>query len=136
MEVIDRKFRFVAVNPCNNHVYTEENGIVFAAKDKALPEALRAYYKECRRLHCDSSHLESVNLLIERIVRFQANVECRIPDTDTPCEINRCIGGKMDQHNISQPAVQADAHSRCPECGGIIGSYSLTCNSGQHTRTA
>ncbi len=26
--------------------------------------------------------------------------------------------------------------NRCPDCGGLIGSYSLKCNSGQHTRTA
>jgi len=95
--MIDRKFKFVAVNPCNQKVYTEENAIIFCAKDAALLPTLETYYHECKALHCGSEHLESINLLIERVKGFQAigNDENRfhVPDTETDCEIDRCIGG-------------------------------------------
>ena len=95
--MIDRKFKFVAVNPCNQKVYTEENAIVFCAKDRALPAALNAYLTECRRLRCGESHIESVNLLLQRVHDYQrtGNGECKVPDTETDCEIDRCIGGKV-----------------------------------------
>ena len=92
MEVIDRKFKFVATNPCKGSVYTEENAIVFLAKDKAVPEMLSFYSGICKSLGCGEEHLESIRLLRERVNDFQATVECRVPDTDTPCEIDRCIG--------------------------------------------
>jgi hypothetical protein len=92
--IIDRKFKFVAVNPVNGHVYTEENGIVFAAKDKALPGALRAYRNNCANLGCEEIHLTSLDLLIDRVEHFQLTVESRRPDTNLPGEIERCIYGR------------------------------------------
>jgi len=93
--MIDRKFKFVAVNPCNQKVYTEENAVVFCAKDKCLPKALQAYEKECKDRGCESSHLESISLLISRVLTFQEACESKLPDTNTSCEIDRCIGGKV-----------------------------------------
>ncbi len=93
--MIDRKFKFVAVNPCNKKVYTEENAVVFCAKDKALLSTLEMYYHECACLGCGSSHLESIDLLIGRVKSFQEKKEVRIPDTETDCEIDRCIGGNV-----------------------------------------
>ncbi|MBU0665380.1 MAG: hypothetical protein KJ990_12670 [Proteobacteria bacterium] len=94
---IDRKFKFVATNPCKGNVYTEQNAMIFCAKDKALIPTLQAYYVECARLGCGNEHLESIELLMERVKIFQAvgDEEHRhIPDTETDCEIDRCIGGK------------------------------------------
>lgn len=94
MEVIDRKFKFVATNPCKGNVFTEQNAMVFAAKDAALLPTLETYYFECKKLGCGPEHLESINLLIERVTRFQGEGENRhIPDTETSCEADRCIGG-------------------------------------------
>jgi hypothetical protein len=92
---IDRKFKFVAVNPCNQKVYTEENAIILCAKDRAVVPAMQAYLVACRDLGCGAEHLESVELLINRVKLFQA-VESRVPDTETDCEIDRCIGGNTD----------------------------------------
>jgi hypothetical protein len=92
--VIDKKFKFTAVNPCNLKVYTEHNAVIFCAKDKALLPALNAYRKECIRLGCQDPHVESMDLLIARVQHFQDTVEAKTPDTDGPCEIDRCIGGK------------------------------------------
>ena len=93
--IIDRKFKFVAVNPCNNHVYTEENAMIFCAKDAAVPNTLRAYYAECIKLGCNQEHIDSIKLLLDRVEAFQRDNESRIPDTVGDCEIDRCINGKV-----------------------------------------
>ena len=93
---IDRKFRILAVNPCKaDHVYTENEGIFFCAHDMAVPTMLRAYYDKCKELGCETEHLESILLLRERVIAYQADNtdKTKIPDTDTECEIDRCIGG-------------------------------------------
>ncbi|MCP4493266.1 MAG: hypothetical protein GY820_39080 [Gammaproteobacteria bacterium] len=94
--VIDRKFKILAVNPCKlGSVYTEEDGVFFCAKDRALVPALMAYKNSCEFLGCGKEHIESIELLTERVLAYQINVECRIPDTETDCEIDRCISGKV-----------------------------------------
>ena len=93
--MIDRKFKFVAVNPCKGNFYTEENAIVFCAKDRAVPAMLLEYIRQCRRLGCGQDHLESISLLIDRVNIYQHEVEKKIPDTETDCEIDRCIGGNV-----------------------------------------
>lgn len=93
--MIDRKFKFVAVNPCNQKVYTEENAMIFCAKDKALIPALRAYVAACVALDCGDEHIESIALLMGRIKKYQHDTESRVPDTETDCEIDRCIGGNV-----------------------------------------
>jgi len=92
--MIDRKFKILAINPCKGKHYTEENSMLFCAKDKALVPTLEAYHNECLKLGCGLEHLESVELLISRVKTFQKD-ECRTPDTDTDCEIDRCIGGNV-----------------------------------------
>ena len=96
-EVIDRKFQILAVNPCNCNIYTEQNSLLLCAKDKAVPAALEAYMKKCRDLGCSYEHLESISLTIERVREYQKKHPhiVKIPDTDLPCEIDRCIGGNV-----------------------------------------
>jgi len=93
MEKIDRKFRILAVNPVNGKVYDESNALLLCAKDKAVPAALIAYRNECERIGANLEHIESVNLLLERVFRYQATVEKRVPDTIGD-EIPRCIRGE------------------------------------------
>ena len=85
----------MATNPCKGNVYTEENAIVFLAKDRAVPKMLQAYKDECRAVGCAESHIESVDLLLDRVIEFQTDVESRVPDTEGECEIDRCIHGKV-----------------------------------------
>ena len=92
MDVIDRKFKLLAVNPVTGKIYTEENAMVFCAKDKAVPAALKAYREECVRYGANPEHIESVGLLIERVELYQRMVETRVPDT-VGDEIPRCIDG-------------------------------------------
>ena len=93
--IIDRKYKILAVNPCNGHIHTEEDSILFVADDKAVPEMLATYRDECKKLRCDGPHLESIRLLQHRVSVRQSQTGGKIPDTDTPCEIDRCIGGKV-----------------------------------------
>jgi hypothetical protein len=93
--MIDRKFKILAINPCKGKIYTEENAVLFCAKDKALLPALYAYHKACETLKCGPEHLESILLLIGRVGDFQRDIGCRVPDTETDCEIARCIGGNV-----------------------------------------
>jgi hypothetical protein len=93
-DIIDRKFRILAVNPAKGTVYTEKNAVLLCAKDKAIIPALQAYRDECMKLNCHGGHIKSINLLIERVRNYQQLVQSRIPDTDHPVEIERCIGGK------------------------------------------
>jgi len=90
-EVIDRKFTFLAINPVNKKRYTENNAVVFCAKDAALPAAIERYIEKCVELGANAEHIASGRLLLERILRFQ-ETEKRVPDT-VGAEIERCIDG-------------------------------------------
>ena len=92
MENIDRKFKILAVNPVNGKIYTDKNALLFCAKDKAVPAALRAYREECIRIGANGYHIQSVALLIRRVEAFQEEVESRVPDT-IEGEIPRCLFG-------------------------------------------
>lgn len=93
--VIDRKFKFVAVNPANGHVYTEENAMVFVAKDAAMLDTLEFYKNKCKALRCDSNQVKSLELLIKRVSKFQSEKACHIPDISSEEEVDRCIKGKL-----------------------------------------
>lgn len=95
--MIDRKFEFVAVNPCNGKHYTQHNALILCAKDLAVIPALEAYHEECKRLGADEFHLESIELMIGRIANYQNQNKdkVKVPDTDLDCEIERCIGGNV-----------------------------------------
>lgn len=89
---IDRKYRIAAVNPVSGAAHSEADSVLFLAKDKALPNTLRAYFAECTALGAHSEHLESISLLIERVELYQKHIEAKVPDTNRPAEIKRCLG--------------------------------------------
>lgn len=92
--IIDRKFKINAVNPCKpDKPHTERDSILFLAKDRALPATLDAYMEECRRIGADEVHIEAISLMRERVVDYQEHIDNSVPDTNAPCEIDRCIGG-------------------------------------------
>lgn len=92
MEVIDRKFQILAVNPVNGHCYTEQDSLLLCAKDRAVPAALKAYKAECIRIGANQEHVQSIELLIGRVEQYQREIESRIPDT-VGAEIQRCLHG-------------------------------------------
>ena len=91
--MIDRKYKILAVNPCSGRVHNEEDSILFLAKDLAVLPMLETYVGECNLLGCEDTHIDSVNLLIERVEEYQKKIKAEIPDTNSICEIERCIKG-------------------------------------------
>lgn len=91
---IDRKYQINAINPCSGNTHTEQDAVLFLAKDRALPAALETYRQESERLGANPAHLESIDLLIGRVKEYQDKVESKVPDTDLPCEIRRCVDGE------------------------------------------
>ncbi len=90
--VIDRKFLINAINPTNGKLYDSHNAILLCAKDAAVPAALHAYQKECIRLGANPEHVESIGLLIDRVLIYQRMIESHVPDT-LGAEIPRCLFG-------------------------------------------
>lgn len=95
---IDRKFRILAVNPVNGHTYTEDDSILLCAKDAAVPAALEAYKAKCIEIGANPEHIESVELLIRRVMDFQKLIQCRVPDTIGD-ELKRCIDGEFAERD-------------------------------------
>lgn len=107
---IDRKYKITAVNPCSGNMHTENDSILFLAKDRAVPAMLRAYRAECELIGANPAHIESIALLIERVEEYQRDTESKVPDTDLPCEIARCVSG------VGIAAADAEAVPE-PICG-------------------
>ena len=91
--MIDRKYKILAINPCSGQIHTEDDAVLFCAKDAAFPYALEAYIQECKHRKCGHAHIESAELLLGRVRAYQKKHGYKLPDTHTPCEIDRCIGG-------------------------------------------
>jgi hypothetical protein len=92
---IDKKFKFLAVNPCKVGVtYTEKDGIILLAKDNACVATLDFYYKYCKELGVDELQLEGITQLIERVVMWRSDNQdkCKVADTNE-CEGRNTIGG-------------------------------------------
>ena len=90
---IDWKYKISAINPCSKNTHDENDSILFLAKDKAVPAMLLAYTAECERLGTTPAHLDSMRLLMARVDGYQRDIESKVPDTDLPCEIDRCVNG-------------------------------------------
>ena len=96
MEVIDRKYRILAVNPLHVSIHTEKDSLLLLAKDRAVPAALKAYRAECVVIGANPEHIDSIDLLIKRVEEYQAKEGWRVPDT-TGAEIDRCINGNLPE---------------------------------------
>lgn len=71
-EAIDRKFIIRATCVEHDHDYDDNHAVLMLAKDKAVPATLRFYRQECERLGAAAPQLRGIDLLIERVDRYQA----------------------------------------------------------------
>lgn len=93
MQVIDRKFKILAVNPANGNVYTDRDGFFVCAKDISAPDALVAIIKRCALEGANAEHITSLELLLGRVLAFQREMGGgRVPDT-VGAELPRCLDG-------------------------------------------
>lgn len=92
---VDWKYQINAVNPCSENRHTQKDAVLFLAKDKGFLEAaLPAYLEWCKKNGTNPAHIEAVELLMGRVKQYQEQLECKIPDTDLPCEVRRCVDGE------------------------------------------
>lgn len=96
-EPIDRKFEIRARCFEHDHVYDDAHGMFFVAKDKALPATLRFYRQECERIGALPAQLRGIDLLIERVDRYQAANPgaVKVPDVD------EALGAHITRPNVS-----------------------------------
>lgn len=83
-EAIDRKFEFDALCIEHDDPVDNNHAMIFLAKDAALPEALKAYRAKAESLGAGPRQLQAVDLLMERVDRYQATHADRVkvPDVD------------------------------------------------------
>jgi len=108
MSNIDRKYKIQAINPCSLNMHSENDSVLFLAKDKALPDTIEFYRNKCIELGANQAHMESIALLRERVIDYQLAIEAKTPDTDLPCEIRRCIDGIGVDTNTVTPSSLAN----------------------------
>lgn len=95
---IDRKYQINAVNPVSGRIHSENDSVLFLAKDAAFLSVLPQYLEKCKELGSNPDHLESISLLIDRVGEFQ-KTSSDVPDT-LGAEINRCIDGDIGGDRI------------------------------------
>jgi hypothetical protein len=83
-ENVERKFRLLAVSTEHGRVHTEADAVLFLAKDRAFLPTLRFYFSECEKIGAGAKQLTAVNLLIERVMRWQLDhpEAMKVPDVD------------------------------------------------------
>lgn len=79
---IDRKFKISATAIGSGRTYDENDAVLFLVKDRAFALTLPDYRRHCEELGCAAEQLYAVDLLTERVRKFQAENETKIPDVD------------------------------------------------------
>ena len=91
MEVIDRKFKFVAISNKSGKKYTEKNALVFLLKDALLPDLLDVYIGLCVKAEVDERQLLGMQLLKDRVMQWQRANQKKVhkPDVEVGKEEKR-----------------------------------------------
>ena len=67
-EVIDRKFKIIAISNKSGKKYTEKTALLFLIKDALLPDLLDHYMKLCQEAHVEGPQITGITLLKERVL--------------------------------------------------------------------
>ena len=84
--MIDKKYKIMAVKKEKNGkailnvLHTEEDSILFLAKDLAVGPMLFHYHEICKRMGCDDDHLDAIVKLIDRVSDYQRKNGSKVPD--------------------------------------------------------
>lgn len=102
-EAIDRKFEITARCREHNHLYDENHGVLFLAKDRALVNTLRAYRAECLMLGAAEAQILGIELLIDRVMRYQA----ANPEVLKVADVDEAPGaGPITQPNVGMGGAE------------------------------
>ena len=97
--MIDRKFKFLAVNPSNGRIVTEDEGVVFLAKDNLFLPTLIFYLGLVMQAKGnDSDEAEALRLMIDRVSDWRVSHpdQLRLPD----------ISGEEERRRLLAPDVE------------------------------
>jgi hypothetical protein len=83
-EPIDRKFTFCATSCEHGNEHSHMDAIVFLAKDAALIPTLHFYRDKCFHLEAKEEQLRGIDLLIERVQKYQDTHPIKVADVDIP----------------------------------------------------
>ncbi len=85
-EPIDRKFTFFATCCEHGHEVSHMDAMIFLAKDKALPATLNYYKVACEARGAKPEQIRGIELLIQRVERYQAEHpdQVKVADIDIP----------------------------------------------------
>lgn len=83
---IDRKFKISATANRSGKHYTEQNAVLFLAKDRAFALTLPDYIRHCREVGAAPEQIQAAELLLERVLKFQSENETKVPDVDPLAE--------------------------------------------------
>ncbi len=82
MNSIDRKFLIEATSISSGNQYSQDDAVLFLAKDKAFLLTLPTYREKCVEVGAGPDQIKAVDMLIDRVAAFQANNPTKIPDVD------------------------------------------------------
>lgn len=102
MENIDRKFSFNATHNTKGTVHTEEDSVLFLAKDKLLPDLLGRYEHLCTINGVGSDQIIGVRLLRARVEEYQKNNPeiVKLPDIDEGDEESAVCGPNIIEEDF------------------------------------
>lgn len=84
MTSIDRKFLIHATSKISGNQYSQDDAVLFLAKDKAFLLTLPTYLEKCREVGAGPEQLVAVEMLIDRVKQYQADNPSvvKVPDVD------------------------------------------------------
>ena len=115
--MIDSKYSIHAKGVENRTLFTQDNAMLFLARDAALIPTLMFYQEECARLGSGQAHIDSIDALIVRVREFQQvgieNHSYRVPGLDPVTDEVPNYGSAAGvEEDMGNPALtQADTPS-------------------------
>ncbi len=78
--MIDTKYKFIGFNPISGNVHTQDDAVMFLAKDRAFLLALPTYIEKLIVLGADERQIAGVRDMLVRVTEYQNNVASKVPD--------------------------------------------------------
>jgi hypothetical protein len=85
---IDRKFSIRANSLASGNSYTEEEAVLFLARDRAFALTLPTYLENTKKIGAGPDQIRAVELLMNRVFRYQIENpdKVKVPDVDPDLE--------------------------------------------------
>lgn len=90
MNIRDPKYQIFALNVTTLALHSEQDSVLFLAKDQVLPYALEAYISKAIAIGVSQEHIDKMTQLLDDVKNYQADNGSKLPDTLTDgehCEV-------------------------------------------------